>query len=123
MSAVADAGKDLVMQLKPIAELLDNSGETGYQSALAHQEEKFYTPGLTSSAQSLQVMRDQDISFFQFALERSVHYQQYFRTNTLSTEQNDQFAKQARDSIRSQKSLEYADKLSFSQFLNEYLEA
>ena len=69
---VADAGKNLLLRLTPLAEFLDSCGETGYRRSLTQQQEKFEAPELTPSARILEIMRDRDISFFQFAMEQSL---------------------------------------------------
>jgi glutamate--cysteine ligase len=118
---VVDAGKNLLLQLTPLAELLDSCGETGYQQALTQQREKFEMPELTPSARILEIMRDRDISFFQFAMEQSLSHQQLFQNHMLTPEENRQFVSEAQYSTQCQQALEAADSLPFEQFLRHYL--
>ncbi len=117
---VADAGKNLLLQLTPLAELLDSCGETGYRRSLTQQQEKFEAPELTPSARILEIMRDRDISFFQFAMEQSLSHQQLFQNHTLTPEENRRFVDEAQYSIQCQQALEAADTSPFDQFLEQY---
>jgi len=118
--SVKDAGCALVGELRPIAQLLDKSGESGYEEALNQQNEKFEDPELTPSAKILKTMRDQDISFFQFAIAKSLEHQGFFNEPNLSSEENRMFANEARNSIHCQETLEAADTRSFADFLDHY---
>ena len=117
---MADAGNDLILQLTPLAELLDSCGETGYRQSLTRQQEKFEAPELTPSARILEIMRDRDISFFQFAMDQSLSHQQLFQNHTLAPEENRRFVDEAQYSIQCQQALEAADSLPFEQFLEQY---
>jgi glutamate--cysteine ligase len=117
---VADVGANLLLQLTPLAELLDSCGETGYRQALTQQKDKFVAPELTPSARILEIMRDRDISFFQFAMEQSLSHQQLFQNHTLTPEENRRFVDEAQYSIQCQQALEAADSLPFDQFLKQY---
>ena len=117
---IKDAGRALVAELQPIAQLLDNSGETGYGEALSQQREKFGNSELTPSAQILKAMRDRDISFFQFGLEQSVKHQHYFQAKDIPPEDKVKLIADAKNSIHCQEVLEEADTQSFEVFLNRY---
>jgi glutamate--cysteine ligase len=118
--SIKDAGNELVTELRPIAQLLEKSGEQGYQIALDLQMEKFENPELTPSAMMLKTMTEQDISFFQFAMEKSIEHGDFFQRNSLSTEENNKFNSEAENSIHCQEALEAADTQSFEEFLKQY---
>jgi glutamate--cysteine ligase len=117
---VADAGKNLLLRLTPLAELLDSCGEAGYRKALAQQEQKFEAPELTPSAKILETMRDSGISFFQFAMDQSLKHQKFFQHRALSPEENRRFVDEAQYSVQCQDALEAGDTMSFDQFLEQY---
>ena len=68
----------------------------------------------------LKTMRDQDISFFQFAIAKSLEHQGFFNEPNLSSEENRMFANEAKNSIHCQEALEAADAKSFADFLDQY---
>jgi len=118
--SIKEAGSDLIAKLMPIAQLLDNYEDSGYQNALNLQQEKFENPELTPSARILNNMREQDISFFQFALQKSAEHHQFFQQNELPPKEHQKFINEANNSIHCQKVLEAADVGSFEEFLEQY---
>ena len=115
-----DSGTALVTELRPIASLLDSSGETGYETALDKQLKKFENPELTPSAKILANMMDRNISFFEFAMTKSTEHKHYFDALQLSQNEKDFLSHEARNSIHCQTVLEAADSQSFEEFLNLY---
>ena len=113
-------GKTLVAELRPIAALLDSSGEVGYEVALDEQLHKFENPESTPSAKILKTMKDQEISFFEFAMTKSTAHKRYFEAFQLSQKEKDALSGEAKNSIHCQKALEAADSLSFEEFLDQY---
>jgi len=118
---MADAGKTLLNQMRPIADLLEKSGEIGYRDALAQQTMKFEDPELTPSAQILASMRNQDISFFEFAMNQSRKHQEFFQRKLLSKAEEQRFRDEADNSLKCQLALESADTLSLDNFLDQVL--
>ena len=107
-------------ELRPIAALLDSSGEVGYEVALDEQLHKFENPESTPSAKILKTMKDQEISFFEFAMTKSTAHKRYFEAFQLSQKEKDALSGEAKNSIHCQKALEAADSLSFEEFLDQY---
>ena len=110
----------LIKELRPIAQLLDRSGESGYEDTLNQQNEKFEDAELTPSAKILKAMRDQDTSFFQFAIDKSIEHQNFFSEPRLPFQKNRKLIDEARNSIHCQQILEAADDKPFAEFLHQY---
>lgn len=119
--AFADWAKQLLQAMQPIAALLDKLNASGrYQLALDLQQAKLTDINLTPSAQVLRTMQQEQLSFSQFALKQSQHWQQYFLEKPLDPEVFDYFTEQAADSLVQQQSIESADTLSFDDYLANF---
>jgi len=71
---------------------------------------------LTPSAQVLTYMRENDMSYFPFALEQSRKSAEYLQ-NKLSQEQMENFREITLRSNQDRVAIEQSDKLSFDEFL------
>lgn len=104
-----------------ICEILDsqNSGQP-YMQSLRSQRELVEAPEQTPSARMLEEMRQNGEGFFQFARRLSMQHYDYFAGLTFSEERTAFFQDQARRSHEGQAQLEASDKVSFSEFLENY---
>lgn len=100
-----------------VADLLDSTCTTSiYQDALKEQLAKVADSDLTPSAQVLTYMRENDMSYFPFALEQSRKSAEYLQ-NKLSQEQMENFREITLRSNQDRVAIEQSDKLSFDEFL------
>lgn len=107
-----------VAAMQPLAELLDslNAGQC-YQQSLTAQQRKIDNPDLTPSAQILAAMREQSLSFAEFARRQSAKWQSHFLSQPLSDDTRQLYEELAADSLAQQQTIEAADNMSFDDYL------
>ena len=107
--------------MEALCHILDADDPTKpYSSSLNHQINKFNDASLTPSARILNIMKDDGLPFFKFALKKSQEHQIYYSQQQLSAEQQRFFDKAAEQSHKDQQQIESADTLSFDDYLKEY---
>ncbi len=112
----------VISDIRPLAELLDElHGDDLYTYSLDQQANKLTDPALTPSARILEIMRSQQISYFQFALNQSIAHKGYFDEHPLREEALATYQRIARNSIDRQRAVEKADEVDFDAFLDDYL--
>ncbi|MGI9246149.1 MAG: glutamate--cysteine ligase, partial [Steroidobacteraceae bacterium] len=116
---------EIIDSMRGVCELLDaGDPKRPYAAALEVQEEKIRDPARTPSARSLEEMRRNEESFFQFALRMSKGHQAYFRELfSPNPARQDEFAAEAAESIEKQARLEATDTLPFEEYLARYFSA
>ena len=78
-------------------------------------------PGLTPAARTMNELRANDESFFDFALRLSKVHQSYFRELYPPNESRlQEFQHEAEESLVAQSRIEAADRLTFDQYLQHY---
>ncbi|WP_339409055.1 glutamate--cysteine ligase [Pseudomonas sp. EA_35y_Pfl2_R5] len=118
--ALQDWASELLEQILPLAELLDQShGGDAHCLALQAQQAKVADVSLTPSAQVLAELQ-QGLSFTEFALRQSKLHADYFRSQPLSTEQQAAFESRAAQSIQDQAELEAQEQGDFDSFAAAY---
>ena len=113
-------GSSMMSHFKILAEFLDQHGGKGYSNTVRRQQDKFNDSSLTPSAQVLEAMRKHDDNFFNFALAQAVRTGEYFDNLNLPAEQLHQMSQDAMDSIDRQRAMEQADRIGFTEFLDQY---
>ena len=113
-------GSDMMSHFKILAEFLDQHGGKGYSNTVRRQQDKFNDPSLTPSAQILEAMQNYNDNFFSFALAQAARTGKYFEGVDLSVEQLRQMSQDAMDSIDRQRAMEQADRIVFTEFLEQY---
>jgi glutamate--cysteine ligase len=116
-------GLQIVDSMRGICELLDEGDvQRPYTAALELQEAKLRDPELTPSARTLKDMRDNEESFFRFALRMSKTHKQYFlETYSPNESRQDEFAAEAEESLAEQGRIEASDTISFDEYLARYM--
>jgi glutamate--cysteine ligase len=112
-------GLEIVEQLRPLANALDNWIETGFTAALEAQEAKLRDCTLTPSHQVSELVNQG--SFFTSALNQSKQQQAIFSARSLPPETVNAFEEAARSSLERQKAIEESDSVSFEVFLASFL--
>ena len=123
-ASLASVGGELLGNMQAIAELLDAANETSqFSQALAKQEEKLIDPSLTPSAQLLQVLKSEEISYLDWMTKVSKQYSDAFASKPMEQERLDYFAEIAEESKLDQERIESSDEVGFDQFLANYFES
>ena len=123
--SLRDWAAEIIDGMRGVCELLDEGDpRQPYLTALELQAEKVTDLSLVPAARSLQEMRTNGESFFNFALRMSKTHQAYFR-ELLSpcASRQDEFAAEAAESIEMQARIEATDRISFDEYLEKYLSA
>ncbi|MBT8132782.1 MAG: glutamate--cysteine ligase, partial [Gammaproteobacteria bacterium] len=120
--SLADWGTELCNEMRPVAELLDaDNDQPLFSNALVRYQEVVRDAELTPSAQVMREMRENDESFYGFALRTSAGHRDYFLALAdINEGRRNQLTIMARESIQRQKEIEQADKVSFEKFLQDY---
>ena len=112
---------ELLEAMQPICELLDAAGQRdAHANALAEQQRNLERPCGLPSSQILAEMTTRDESFFQFAMRRSNELHAAFRGRAPPSNLLEALNDSARASIDEQKAIEAADRLGFSDYLEQY---
>jgi len=128
LTNVQEWGKQLLDGMQATAEILDASvGDNRYKQALDEQRTKILDPELTPSAQILNVMKQESLSWLNFAGELSRKHKAAF-ANRMSKQHNAQSLDQINaefDLLRQQsfseaEQIQANDTLSFSAFIQAY---
>jgi len=117
-----DWALEIIDSMRGVCELLDDGApQRPYGAALEAQEAKVRDMSLTPAARSLQEMRENEESFFKFALRMSTLHKAYFlELYSPNESRQDEFAAEAEESLHAQRRVEAADRLSFDEYLAQY---
>jgi glutamate--cysteine ligase len=119
--AFKDFAQQLLSDLQPLAETMDSlRADNRHQRSLELQLAKVADSALTPSAQVLQMMTDEKLSFTEFAQHQSLKWQAHFLAENLSADKQALFEELAANSLAAQKALEKASKQDFAAYLSEY---
>jgi glutamate--cysteine ligase len=121
--ALADWGKEILSECRPIARALDEAhGGAAHADALAHALALIGDPSLTPSARVLQAMaRNHDNVYVRFGLVQSLLHAGHLRGLPLADETVKAFEATAAKSLAEQKRIEAADTLDFETYRRKYL--
>lgn len=111
---------ELMRQMQPIAELLDEAnGCKSYTDALAQEAEKIKHPELTTSGQILQKLRDDNLDNGEMALALAEQHKDALVNGDYRIHSEDFFVQQQQHSLDAQAQMEANDKLTFDEFMYE----
>lgn len=114
-------GQSLLGKIEQIAQLLDKAhGGDSYSQTVISQRNKLDDPSLTPSAQILSEMQERDMPFFKLAMDYTQRWAEHFREQPLDAKRQEQFERDAIESLTKQRSTEQSDEKSFEEFLSEY---
>ncbi|MCK4743992.1 MAG: glutamate--cysteine ligase [Sulfuriflexus sp.] len=117
-----DWALEVVTAMQGVCELLDAAAEgQPYQDALAVQTAAIHDPELTPSAIMLKEMRENEEGFYHFARRMSVQHSEYFSNIESSPESHEMLIDTAKKSVLRQQEIEAADKIPFTEYLENYL--
>lgn len=117
-----DWALEIIDSMRGICELLDEGdAKRPYSTALELQEDKVRDVSLTPAARTLEEMRRNEESFFQFALRMSQVHQAYFRDlYPPSQQRQEEFAAAAVESLERQARIEASDDIPFDEYIARY---
>ncbi len=112
---------DLLADMEHSAKLLDKvHGDDGHADALQKQKDKVQNDKLTPSGRMLNEMQEGQLSFFEFAMERSKETRDYLQNSALDANTLAEFTAASEQSLRRQAEIEQADTQSFDDYLREW---
>ncbi|MGF1548608.1 MAG: glutamate--cysteine ligase [Thiotrichales bacterium] len=116
-----DWAEELLSDLSEVAAVLDQAYRTDlYSTVVARQLPKVHDANLLPSARMLELMRERQESFFEFALSQSRLHARYFNARPLSAAKQERFAQDALRSRQLQADLEAMPQARFDEFLAAY---
>ena len=120
--ALRDWALEILDSMRGVCELLDEGDpQRPYSVALELQEAKARDVALTPSARTLEEMRVNQESFFEYALRMSKTHKSYFLGLHLPSDaRQQQFAAEAEESRHAQARVEAADSIGFDEYLARY---
>ena len=121
MVTLYDWATEILREMHEAAILLDaNNAESDYQRAVGQQLLLVNYPQMTPSAKMLEDMREHGEGFYSFAKHMSLQHHQHFTEQPLSDAERQEFEQLARESLLEQQQIEASDRISFTEFLEEY---
>lgn len=107
--------------LQGICEVLDTAyGTMAYHRALARQREAIIDPEQTPSARILAEMRATKQGFFEFAMQRSLEHQAFFKRHALDVQTHNTLLALTQASLEQGRALEATNEQPFADFLRDY---
>jgi glutamate--cysteine ligase len=115
-------GISIYEELKMVADLLDQAeGITDYTDVVEKFRSSLIDPNYTISGYLLNELKINNQSFFEFSMEKAKEFKCEITENSLDQKKLTEFSEIAQKSLQSQKELEDADKISFDEYLADYL--
>lgn len=112
---------EILGEMLEVATALDNlDGHRTYRAAIEAQLPRVADVSLTPSARILKTLRDEKITFREFALDLSRRHAIHWRSDALSPAKENEFKALAENSWKRQHEIEASDRLDFESFLNAY---
>ncbi len=123
--SLRDWASEIVDSMRGVCELLDEGDpQRHYSAALEMQAAKVREVALTPSARSLEEMRTNEESFFDFALRMSKLHKSYFlELHPPHESRQEEFMAEADESLHAQAKIEADDKIGFDEYLARYFAA
>lgn len=117
-----DWALEIAQGVRQVAELIDlGSSGTDFQRACDAQLELISNPDATPSALLLQKLRDENMSFFAYAMQCAEKHKAHFMgLPPLAEKRQSMFAEEVRDSIDRQRQIEATDQIDFADYLRAY---
>ncbi|MFL0798608.1 MAG: glutamate--cysteine ligase [Cellvibrionaceae bacterium] len=116
----AQWSQELLGEMQPIAELLDQANDTQqYSESLAIQQAKLTDSSLTPSARLLDTMKEMDITYFQLGLLLAKQAQ-HSLSEPLESPLQQVFTEEAKASLEDQVAMEATSNGSFEDYLANY---
>jgi glutamate--cysteine ligase len=122
--SLTDWATDLLDQISQCADSFGQAlKEPAYNIAVAEQRAKVGDASLTPSAKLLEALREQHVSFHQYALQTSQAHAENLRKIGLAAEEANQAQLEVKQSLAEQKSLEEDETESFDDYVARFHQA
>ncbi len=120
--SLVDWATEILAHVRVVAELIDKGEDQKvYVQAVDAQMRLVTDSDATPSARLLNELRQENTSFFEFALECSTGHKQYFaELAPLSAERQEDFAGEAAESLRRQQDIEQTDSINLEEYLERW---
>jgi glutamate--cysteine ligase len=117
-----DWARDILDDVATIARMIDKGeGGDAYSQAVSQQAALIEDADKTPSARVLDSMREQDSSFFEFAMNAARGHKEYFsQLEPLGSDRLAAYEAEALQSLERQAEIEQADQMGFDEYLVKY---
>lgn len=116
--------KHVLQKLDGIATLFDEiHGGNDYRRVLKQQLQRVEDPQTTPSAHIIKTLQDEEVSFFEFAMQRARETEKYFCERPLAHDAFQRFSAEAANSLIDQQKREATPQVDFAQYLANFLSA
>jgi len=113
--------QEILEGMLTVAGVLDAAGSGGYVAAVREQQACVADPGLTPSAQLIDILRDRGQGLADYGLQLAAETRDYFvRQPGKTTDDLLQLGEEARRSLERQKLIEASEEVPFDEFLANY---
>jgi len=117
----ADCATALMTQLSFCADLLDRAhSSAAYSEAITLCQGRIADPSTTPSGQVLTQLCDNDLAFWQLAMNQSERWHQHFLDTKLDPAVRRELEQESKQSLERQKAVETADRIGFSEYLAQF---
>ena len=116
-------GEEIFACLKEFIDFLANTKGAGfYGTALLQQQKILEDPAKTPAARILAEMEEKNLSYHSYILEKSEEHKSYFLKQPLKKEFLELMLQKKKSSLQETAAIEKKDKISFAEFLKDYLQ-
>jgi glutamate--cysteine ligase len=116
-----DWGLQICKDLYPLAQILDKKNKTqSFIRSLRAQQDKFSDAQKTPSAKIIKTLKEEKLSFFDFAKQKSILYKQKFRNKKIKQKNLQKIQQSVVDSHLQFDKLQNSPQIPFDQFLKNY---
>ncbi|MFX4227248.1 MAG: hypothetical protein ACFHHU_04955 [Porticoccaceae bacterium] len=114
-------GEELLEQLSPLADILDDlKNNTEYSVTLEQMKGRIKNPDLCPSAQMLEEMRLGNQSFVDWSMAKARQHHQFYLQQELSISQREQLDRLSKISLDKQKAIESTQDQSLDEYIQSY---
>ena len=116
-------GEEIFACLKELIDSLANTKGSGfYKTALLQQQKILEEPHKSPSARILAEMKKENLNYHSYILKKSEEHKSYFLKQPLKKEFFELMLQEKNLSLKRTASIEKQDKISFADFLKDYLQ-
>jgi glutamate--cysteine ligase len=117
-------GNEIFTELREVALCLDKANDTDkYSQAVIREQAKLENSELTPSAQLVDLVKQEGMSFSEYSLDTAKRYRESVLAKDYEIFDEKYFVDCAKKSHQEQRNIEDGDTVGFDQFLTEYFES
>jgi len=119
--ALADWAQSILDGVSNTAQALDSAHSSdSYQQIVEQMRAVVQEPETTPSAKLLTILRDRDLSYFDYMMQRAREQAAYYANKPLSPSELQATRQTGEESLAQQREAENADAIDFDQYLSDY---